>query len=156
MAISTGGTGDEVNAEINVTPMIDVMLVLLIIFMIVTPLVSAGFSAQMPEGRNRERAAEDSGDIVLGISQQGRYYLDPGDGKISPVVSEDAMQSQLDVLESMLTRLYSNRTKDKILFFKADAGIEFGEIEEALEVARRSGVRVLAAVTVRPRRESER
>ena len=100
MAISTGGGGDEVNAEINVTPMIDVMLVLLIIFMIVTPLVSAGFSAQMPEGRNRERAAEDSGDIVLGISQQGRYYLDPGDGKISPVVSEDAIQSQLDVLES--------------------------------------------------------
>ena len=62
MAISTGSRGKgKVNADINVTPMIDVMLVLLIIFMIVTPLIAAGFQATLPKGKHLDPSPEEEG-----------------------------------------------------------------------------------------------
>ncbi|HEY3011250.1 MAG TPA: biopolymer transporter ExbD, partial [Gemmatimonadales bacterium] len=76
MAISTGSAGPSaVKADINVTPMIDVMLVLLIIFMIVTPLIAAGFKATLPKGKNLDPRPEGDNEIVLGIDQAGRYFL---------------------------------------------------------------------------------
>lgn len=137
MAVSVGG-GGSVKSEPNVIPMIDIMLVLLIIFMIVTPVITAGFQAKMPQGKNLEEAAEESGDVVLGVDRDGGFYLDPGSGTISPV---NATQ-----LEEALQQIYSSRA-EKIMYFRADAGLEYGTIEDVLLIARRAGVRVLAAVT---------
>ena len=76
MAISTGSAGvGAVKADINVTPMIDVMLVLLIIFMIVTPLIAAGFKATLPKGKNLDPRPEGDNEVVLGIDEYGRYFL---------------------------------------------------------------------------------
>lgn len=143
MGAKVGGT-DEYNSEINVTPMVDVMLVLLIIFMIVTPVISAGFQATMPQARNIVNDEEEPDNIVLGIDAEGNYYLDPGTGTISPVRAGD--------LEGALTQLYQNRTVDRILYFKAHNGLDYGTIEDAMLIARTAGVRVLAAIT-EPRRE---
>ena len=134
MAISTGSGRAKVNANINVTPMIDVMLVLLIIFMIVTPLIAAGFHATMPQGNHLDKDAEKEGEIILGIDDQGNYFLNQ-----RPIA--------LDQLEAQLQSIYAARTEDKVLYFKADVNVKYGKIQEAVEVARRSGVRVLAAVT---------
>jgi biopolymer transport protein ExbD len=138
MAMSVGG-GDSVKSEPNVVPMIDIMLVLLIIFMIVTPVISAGFQMTMPQARNIAADEEEPEDIILGIDAEGNYYLDPGTGTTSRL--ETAR------LEEVLTSLYSNRTKDRILYFKAHNALEFGVIEDAMVIARRAGVRVLAAIT---------
>jgi biopolymer transport protein ExbD len=73
VAISTGKS--SVAADINVTPMIDVMLVLLIIFMIVTPLISAGFTAVMPTGANVKPLAEEDDEVTLGLDHSGAYFL---------------------------------------------------------------------------------
>ena len=132
------GTRGAVKSEPNVIPMIDIMLVLLIIFMIVTPVITAGFQAKMPQGKNLEAAAEESGDVVLGVDRDGKFYLDPGTGTISPVDAE--------LLENTLEQIYSGRT-EKVMYFRADAGLEYGAIEDVLLIARRAGVRVLAAVT---------
>jgi biopolymer transport protein ExbD len=137
MGADVGG-GGAVKSEPNVIPMIDIMLVLLIIFMIVTPVITAGFQAKMPQGKNLEAAAEESGDVVLGVDREGGFYLDPGTGSISPVSGPQ--------LEETLQQIYSGRT-EKILYFRADAGLEYGTIEDVLLLARRAGVRVLAAVT---------
>ena len=75
MAISTG-SGGGVTSEINVTPMIDVMLVLLIIFMIVTPLIAAGFKATMPVGEHLQKDPEGKDEVVLGIDASGNYFLE--------------------------------------------------------------------------------
>lgn len=139
MGMSVGGGGDSVKSEPNVVPMIDIMLVLLIIFMIVTPVITAGFQAQMPQAKNIERDPEETGDIILGIDADGNYYLDPGTGTISPVSPGR--------LQDVLNQLYQNRTKDRILYFKAHNGLEYGTIEDAMEIARKAGVRVLAAIT---------
>ena len=68
-------TGSGVKAEPNVVPMIDVMLVLLIIFMVVTPAIAAGFTAEPPSGINLKAHPEADEDQVLGIDKFGNYYL---------------------------------------------------------------------------------
>jgi biopolymer transport protein ExbD len=124
-----------VKAEPNVVPMIDIMLVLLIIFMIVTPLIAAGFKATLPKGKNLDARPEGENEVVLGIDASGNYFLN-GKGPVDPVV-----------LEEQLTSMYAARTEDKILYFKADTDLKFGRIQEAVELARRSGARMMAAIT---------
>ena len=135
MAISTGNAGSsDVKADINVTPMIDVMLVLLIIFMIVTPLIAAGFKATLPKGKHLDPRPEGDNEVILGIDQAGRYFLN---GRPLPN----------GTLEDQLRSTFSARTEDKILYFKADNQLKYSKIQEAVETARRSGVRVMAAIT---------
>jgi biopolymer transport protein TolR len=141
------GTGGSVKSEPNVIPMIDIMLVLLIIFMIVTPVITAGFQAKMPQGKNLESAADQDGDIVLGVDKLGGYYLDPGTGSISPIDSTR--------LGEILTQIYNSRAS-KIMYFRADAGLQYGKIEDVLLIARKAGVRVLAAVTEDKREQPKR
>jgi biopolymer transport protein ExbD/biopolymer transport protein TolR len=125
-----------VNANINVTPMIDVMLVLLIIFMIVAPMLEAGFKATMPSASNVEKAPEGKDEITLGLDAGGNYFVNKKE-----MTKEQA--------EADLTAKYANRTSDKILFFKADLGLKYSKVQEAIEVGRRSGARVLMAITER-------
>ena len=133
MAISTSSQG-SVNADINVTPMADVMLVLLIIFMITAPLIAAGFQAQMPQGINLIKAEEQNDDVVLGIDRQGNYYINT-----KPYAKEQVVAT--------LTEIFAARTKDKILYLNADNQLRMERIQEAVDIARRAGVRVLSAVT---------
>ena len=130
MATSTGSS----RANINVTPMIDVMLVLLIIFMIVTPLVAAGFQATLPVGQNTDDSKEEDDEIILGMDVQGNYFL-------------DGLPVAKDQIEARLTALYVNREQDKIMYFKAHQGLKYQQIQEAVEIGRRAGARVLVAIT---------
>jgi biopolymer transport protein TolR len=135
VAISTGSAGGTaVKSDINVTPMIDVMLVLLIIFMIVTPLIAAGFKATLPKGKNLDPRPEGQNEVVLGIDEFGRYFLN---GRPLPE----------GTLEDQLRGIFQARTEDKILYFKADNKLKYSKIDEAVETARRAGVRVMAAIT---------
>jgi len=135
VAISTGSAGrGAVKADINVTPMIDVMLVLLIIFMIVTPLIAAGFKATLPKGKHLDPRPEGDNEVVLGIDESGRYFLN---GRSLPD----------GTLEDQLRGIFGARTEDKILYFKADNRLRYAKVQEAVETARRSGVRVMAAIT---------
>ena len=135
MAMAVGRTGQTaVKSEPNVVPMIDIMLVLLIIFMIVTPLIAAGFKATLPKGKNLDPRPEGENEVVLGIDEAGRYFLD---GRALPD----------GTLEDHLPPIFAARTEDKILYFKADNQLKFGKIQEAVETARRAGVRVMAAIT---------
>lgn len=145
MGMQVGGSEQGVKSEPNVVPMIDVMLVLLIIFMIVTPVISAGFQAKMPMGKNIDARPEEAEDVVLGIDQEGAFYLDPGTGEIGVVP-----QGQL---EDVLRQVFENRTKDKILYFRADQSLEFSHVSHAIETARAAGVRVLAAVVDQKRED---
>ncbi len=134
MAISTAKSGgSSVNADINVTPMIDVMLVLLIIFMIVTPVLSSGFTATMPKGANSTTQAEGDDEVTLGLDNAGVYFV-------------NGAPSTPEAAEQQLTAIYAARTVDKLLYFKADAGLPYSKIQAAVEVGRRAGARVLVAI----------
>lgn len=131
MSVSTGG---GVKAEPNVVPMIDVMLVLLIIFMVVTPTIAAGFSATPPSGINLKAHPEADEDQVLGIDKYGNYFLNK---------KQIANEQLGDLLES----IYSVRTIDQILYLKADKDLQYGKILDAMDIASRHGVRMVAAIT---------
>src|SRR3954451_20714214 len=114
MAMSAGGSG-RIKAEPNVTPMIDVMLVLLIIFMLVVPAINAGFQAIPPQGTNLKPHPEEDRDQVLGIDMNGQYFLNK-----KPIRNSD--------LGAMLNDIYSKRTEDKILFVKAHKDLDYGKV----------------------------
>ena len=145
MALSAAKAKAAVNANINVTPMIDVMLVLLIIFMIVTPLITAGFQASIPRALNPENRQENSGEIRLGIDKDGKFWIDlpQADGQYSGMrmVKTDAD------LENTLVSIYAARTADKILYLKADQNIKYERVQQAVAIARKAGVRVIAAIS---------
>jgi len=149
MAMGGGKKDAIVAANINVTPMIDVMLVLLIIFMIVTPAITAGFQATIPRALNPDSREEQEGEIRLGIDKDGKFFLDitdPRSGKYTgPRFISDAD------LPGQLVTLYATRTVDKILYLKADQNIEFSRVQEGIEIARKAGVRVIGAIAEQDR-----
>jgi biopolymer transport protein ExbD len=126
-------TGSGVKAEPNVVPMIDVMLVLLIIFMVVTPAITSGFSAINPDGVNLKEHPEEDSDQVLGIDKFGNYYLN----KVP--VSPEALPGEL-------TRIFENR-EDRVLYLKADRGLEYSRVLAAMDIASKNGVVVIGAIT---------
>ncbi len=133
MSMSMGG-GPTVKAEPNVTPMIDVMLVLLIIFMIVIPAINSGFNAQPPQGINLKPHPEEDQDQVLGIAADGQYYLNK-----KPIKNE--------TLPNELKRIFDARTVDKILYVKADKNLEYVKVIDALDIAATAGVRVTGLIS---------
>jgi biopolymer transport protein TolR len=119
------------------------MLVLLIIFMITTPLIASGFEASIPQGINLIKAEEQPDDIVLGIDRNGDYYINTR--PVPKAIVEDS-------LRTIYTRYH---TQDKIMYLKAHQGLKMEKIQEAISIARKAGVRVVAAVTdQRPLTES--
>ena len=136
MAMAVGRTGQTaVKSEPNVVPMIDIMLVLLIIFMIVTPLIAAGFKATLPKGKNLDPAR---GRQRGGLARNRRG---------GPLFPQRAAASGGHPRGSAPLDLRGAATEDKILYFKADNQLKYGKIQEAVETARRAGVRVMAAIT---------
>jgi biopolymer transport protein ExbD len=114
--------------------MIDVMLVLLIIFMVIIPTLVSGVNAQPPAGQNLKPHPQQDQDQLLGIDNQGQYFL-----------NRTAIPNAS--LNTALTDIYSKRTEDKILYVKADKNLDYGKILDALDVAAKSGVRMTAMVT---------
>jgi biopolymer transport protein TolR len=134
MAFSTGG-GTGVQSTPNVTPMIDVMLVLLIIFMVVAPALMAGFNATPPDGVNlKDHPEDEQTDQVLGIDRDGQYYL-------------NKRQIKNDELPQKLKQIFDARTEDKILYVKADKTLDYGKVLDAIDIASKNGVRVVGMIS---------
>ena len=135
MAMSSGGGGSGVQSTPNVTPMIDVMLVLLIIFMVVAPALMAGFNATPPEGVNlKDHPEDEQTDQVLGIDREGQYYL-------------NKRQIKNDDLAPMLKKIFDARTEDKILYLKADKTLDYAKVLDAIDLASKNGVRVVGMIS---------
>ncbi len=133
MSMSTSSSSG-IKAEPNVTPMIDVMLVLLIIFMLVVPAISAGFQAIPPQGTNLKPHPEEERDQVLGIDANGQYFLNK-----KPIPNAQ--------LGQLLKGIYANREEDKLLYVKAHRDLEYGKVLDALDIAAHSDVRVTGMIT---------
>src|SRR5258708_40192752 len=130
MAMSTS-SGGGVKAEPNVTPMIDVMLVLLIIFMVVTPALLAGFNAVPPQGQNLKDHPEDAeNDQVLGIDRDGNYYLN------KKPISKDAIAAEIK-------RIYDTRETDKVMYLKAEKSLHYSKDWDATDLAANKAVRFM-------------
>ena len=135
MAMSSGGGGAAVQATPNVTPMIDVMLVLLIIFMVVTPQLLAGFTAEPPRAVNLKEHPEDAeNDHVLGLDADGRYYLDK------------KLYDEKDI-GPMLSDIYGAPGRDDfVLYLRAHGRLKYEKVQNAMDIAMKNKVRVIGLV----------
>lgn len=127
MAMSTGGGGSTFSAEPNVTPMIDVLLVLLIIFMLIVPMSRKALDLQLPDPTPQTVAQPSTDQIVLEVGADGSYKINT-----QPVAHND--------LERRLREIYDPRP-EKILFVKGDTLATYQTIIEAMDVARGAGWR---------------
>ena len=135
MGMGGGGSRGSVTSEINVTPMADVMLVLLIIFMVITPMLQKGVSVDMAKTNNpvemKEADKEDS--ILIAVSRDGRYYL-----------NQDKVN--IDDLTAKVSDLVSNRL-DKMIFVKGDYRAKYGDVVKVVDNLRAAGVDKIGLLT---------
>ena len=130
MSMSVGGA-DEYNSEINVTPMVDVMLVLLIIFMIVTPLLQQGVSVDLPKNMisptQDEEITKDTS-LVITITDNNNFYI----GK---------QEFPLEALGDKIKAKMKDRTPDKkIVYIKADVKVKYETVVKAIDTIRKQEV----------------
>lgn len=138
MAFLAGVTKSKsaVTSDINVTPMVDIMLVLLIIFMVVTPMLQKGVSVDLAKAKNpREMKESDKDDaIVIAVNRDGRYFLGADELK-----KESITQKVKDLLE--------RKTGDKTVFVKSDRRAKFGDVAAVVDEVRAAGVDQLGLIT---------
>lgn len=135
MGIVVRNEGSKVNSDINVTPMVDVMLVLLIIFMVITPLLENKVQVNLVQSRNAipmEDASKSDAEIVA-ITRDNKVFL--GQNEVS--LSQLGQDVQNDL---------QNRT-NKIVFFRADARSGYGTVMDAIDAVRTAGVQQVAMLT---------
>jgi biopolymer transport protein ExbD/biopolymer transport protein TolR len=139
MGMQVGGS-DEYNSEINVTPMVDIMLVLLIIFMIITPLLQQGVSVNLPRDmvspdEDPDIAKETS--VIVAIPDNSNFYI----GK---------EQFPLDALGEKIKRLMENKTPDKrIVYVKAGVEVDYGRVVQAIDTIRKQDIDKIGLVADR-------
>jgi biopolymer transport protein ExbD len=122
-------------ADINVTPMVDIMLVLLIIFMVITPMLQKGVSVDMAKAANpRQMSDADKEDaVLLAVTRDGKIYLGT-----SPIVLGDITKKVKDLISGKL---------DKTVYIKSDARAKYGDVVKVIDNVRAAGVDSLGLLT---------
>ena len=132
MAMNLGG-GTGVKSDINVTPLVDVMLVLLIIMMIVAPLLQQGVTVTLPKATNTTEKPETQGQTVVAIDSDGRFYVNAVE------VPKDRLQLRIaEIFETAETR---------VVIIKADVDVEYAAVMEAMDQLRASGIEDMGLIT---------
>jgi len=131
-SVSMGKKEQKISSEPNVVPLCDVLLVLLIIFMVVTPLVQKGVDVKLPTALNTTTMPE--GDIVvLAIKKDGSLFL-----------NQD--KATAETLQNMLEEAFLTVTEKK-LFIKADQDLEFGRMVDLIDIIREAGIEIVGIIT---------
>ena len=134
MALRIGeDDGDGMMADINVTPLVDVMLVLLIIFMIAAPMLHQGIEVNLPRSDSRNLPLRSEDPVVLSITADGIVYL-----KDTPIHPSQLVERLLPVLEAK---------GDDAVFLKGDRDVPYGQVVELLNLLHRGGITRVGMVT---------
>lgn len=142
MGMSAGGSSSY-NSEINVTPMVDIMLVLLIIFMVITPLLQSGVSVTLPRNmRNPEEDAQinKESSVIVAITTEGEYF-----------VGRDRVPKE--ELQRRIQELMQDKTEEveRIVYIKGDINTQYGNIVDVVDSIRNTGITRIGLVADRER-----
>jgi len=130
MGMSAGG-GGGLTSDINVTPMVDIMLVLLIIFMVITPFLQQGVSVSLP--RDMRNPDEDPAiiketSVVVAITEDGKLFI----GK--KPIDKDQLKTEID------TKMASKSDAERIVYIRSDVNANYGQVVETINLIRDSGI----------------
>jgi biopolymer transport protein ExbD len=135
MGISVGEKTGGMNSEINITPLADVMLVLLIIVMLIAPLLQAGVTLTLPEAANTGNKADNDNNTIIAVTSDGRYFVD------------NVQTSQQELLNAINSAL--ERKLERILLIKADVNAQYSSVMGLMDQLQRAGIENVALITER-------
>jgi biopolymer transport protein TolR len=135
MSMDVGGAKGGVKSDINVTPLVDVMLVLLIIMMIIAPLLQKGVPVTLPTATNSADKPETQDQTVMGVTSNGQFWVN------GVQVPDADVRSRLDdILEGL---------QERIILIKADEDAPYGRVMEAMDTLRAAGIEDMGLITER-------
>ena len=135
MAMDVGGAKGGVKSDINVTPLVDVMLVLLIIMMLVAPMLQQGVAVRLPTATNTTDKPETQEQTVLAVAKDGSFFLNA-----KPVTENDMATRLNEILENK---------KEKIVLIKADEEATYSDVMSAMDQLRNAGIEDIGLITER-------
>ena len=135
MGMQVGDKKGEMNSEINITPLADVMLVLLIIVMLIAPLLQKGVDVTLPEAGNTTDKPENDSQTVLAVTADGRFYV------------ESVQTTEAELLSALQAEL--ERKFEKIVLIKADQDAQYADVMAVLDRLQRAGIEDIGLITER-------
>ncbi len=135
MGMQVGEKKGAMNSEINITPLADVMLVLLVIVMLIAPLLQKGVDVTLPEAANTNEKPENDAQTVLGVTADGRFYVDS---------VQTTERELLTTLQSVLERKF-----EKVVLIKADQDAQYSSVMSVLDQLQRAGIEDIGLITER-------
>ena len=133
MAMDVGGAKGGIKSDINVTPLVDVMLVLLIIMMIVAPLLQKGAPVRLPSAVNSADKPETQDQTVVAVTANGEYYVNG-----VPIPDTDLRRRVEEILEDKT---------EKIVLIKADEDVDYATVMETMDNLRAAGIEDMGLIT---------
>src|SRR5512136_452684 len=118
-------------SEINITPFVDVMLVLLVIFMVTAPMMQSGIGVNLPQAETDSKPAEEG--LTLTVTKDG--YIHIGENTLN-----------INLLERRLVEYFVNKPK-KVVYFQGDKDLPYGIVVQVMDIARKAGVEVVGLIT---------
>ena len=135
MGMDVGKKSGGLNSEINITPLADVMLVLLIIVMLIAPLLQAGVTLTLPEAANTADKPDNDSNLVIAVTADGRYFVDNVETLENALL--DNIRQELDI------RL------EEIVMIKGDVNAQYGAVMSLMDQLQRGGIENVALITER-------
>ena len=130
MGMAVGGN-NKYSSDINVTPMVDIMLVLLIIFMVITPLLQSGVSVALPKEMNNpevDKAIIKESSVVISVTADNKYYM--GKDELEVIDMTDKIQKAME----------NKKPEERIVYVKSDVNANYGSVVEVINTVRQAGI----------------
>jgi len=127
------GKNGSLMSDINVTPLVDVMLVLLIIFMVTAPMMVQGVNVALPETQHSDNLASEESQLIISIDKDGKIHIND-------------YEVGIDLLQEKLKKIFESRTSKEV-FLKADKSVPYGKVIEVMSEIKGAGVEKLGMVT---------
>jgi biopolymer transport protein ExbD len=133
--MQVGEKSSKLNSEINITPLADVMLVLLIIVMLIAPLLQAGVTLTLPEASNTSDKPDNDNNTVVAVTADGRYFVD------------NVQTPETELLAAINRAL--DRKFERILLIKGDVNAQYGAVMDLMDSLQRAGIENIGLITER-------
>lgn len=137
MSMAVGEKRGGAIADINVTPMADIMIVLLIIFMVITPLISKGVDVELPKAANTKERKDEPENITIGLTKGLTVYFK----------NLKLEGGAVELAERLRSALEERGDTDRVAYLKADVGLEYGEVMKIMDVCREAGIEEIALIS---------